>query len=314
VKPRPVTLRDLGFYLRARINSGISGALNRRRGGATVTPVASLDEVLDGADTPLALSRLLVGRSNAERQAAVALYLERRGIAFARHAFSSFEGAGENWSVEIGAGDRVLVLIAHHDAVPGSPGANDNAAAVGILLHLLGRLARTPPANLRVRLLFTAAEELGYLGARVYVKETALAGIIGVLSLELCGIGDALAIWDVEREDDFLQRVGAAVQGLGLRRDERYHVVGRIPVFGSDHRAFAAAGLPAYGLTMIPAGEAEALRRFVLSPGRSALMHLIRRPRPFDTYHTSGDTYATLEPAACDAVVAALHAIIAELG
>jgi hypothetical protein len=74
VKQRPVTLRDLGFYIRARINSGISGALNRRRGGAKVCPVASLDEVLEGADDPLALSRLLVGRSNAERQAAIAHY------------------------------------------------------------------------------------------------------------------------------------------------------------------------------------------------------------------------------------------------
>src|SRR5207249_11240973 len=147
-------------------------------------PVASLDEVLDGPDTPLALSRLVVGRSNDERQAAVAWFLERRGLPFARQPFSSFEGQGENFSVDIGSGDRVLVLIAHHDAVPGSPGANDNAAAVGVLLHLLGRLVRTPPSRLRVRLLFPAAEELGYLGARAYVKEAALAGIIGVLSLE----------------------------------------------------------------------------------------------------------------------------------
>ena len=312
VKQRSVTLRELGFYVRARINSGLGGALNRRR-RAPVGPVASLDEVLAGVDTPLALARLVVGRSNAERQAAVAHYFERRDIALVRHAFSSFEGDGENFSVEIGSGDRVLVLIAHHDAVPGSPGANDNAAAVGILLHLLGRLLRTPPPGLRVRLLFTAAEELAYLGARAYVKDTDLAGIIGVLSLELCGIGDALVVWDMEREDAFLHRVTGALETLGLRRDEGFHVVGRIPVFGSDHRAFAAAGLPAYGFTVIPAGEAEALRRFVLSPARSVLMHLIRRPRPFDTYHTSGDAYATLEPAACDAVVAALHAIIAHL-
>jgi hypothetical protein len=307
--PVPVTLREVKFYLHARIDGALRRALEPHR-GAPVAPVASLEEVLAGPDTPLALSRLIVGRSNGERQAAVASYLERRGLSFARHAFSSFEGQGENFSVDIGSGDRLLVLIAHHDAVPGSPGANDNAAAVGILLHLTGRLARTPPARLRVRLLFPAAEELGYLGARAYVKETATAGIIGVLSLELCGIGDSLVIWDAEEETSFLRRVGDALERLGRRRDESYHIVGRIPVFGSDHRAFAAAGVPAYGLSVVPAREAEALRRFVLSPRRGALRLLARRPPPFDTYHTSRDSFATIDPAACDAVVAALEAII----
>ena len=311
-KQLPVTLRELGFYLRARISSGLSRALNRR-GGARIAPVASLDEVLEGANTPLALSRLVVGRSNAERQAAVASYLERGDLPFARQPFSSFEGRGENFSVEIGSGERVLILIAHHDAVPGSPGANDNAAAVGILLHLLGRLARTPPSKLRVRFLFTAAEELGYLGARAYVKEMAPAGIVGVLSLELCGIGDSLVIWDAEQDAAFLRRVGGALERLGRRRDESYHVVGHIPVFGSDHRAFAASGIPAYGLTVVPGREAEALRRFVLGPGLRRLRQLVRRPPPFDTYHTSRDALATLDPAACAGVVAALHAVIAEL-
>ena len=56
----------------------------------------------------------------------------------------------------------MLVLCAHHDAVPGSPGANDNAAAVGMLLHLIPRLRPRIPRGWRVRLLFTAAEELDY--------------------------------------------------------------------------------------------------------------------------------------------------------
>ena len=223
-----------------------------------------LADVLAGDDSPLALTRLLESRDNAAREAAVGQYLEKLSVSIAPHPFATFEGRGENLSVEIGSGDRVLVLIAHHDAVPGSPGANDNAAAVGILLHLLPRLS--VPPTLRVRLLFTAAEELGYLGARVYVRELPLDGIVGVLSLELCGIGDSLVIWDAETETPFLRRVTGALDGLGLRRDEGYHVVGRIPVFGSDHRAFAAAGIPAYGLTMIPLAEADALRRFVLSP------------------------------------------------
>jgi Zn-dependent M28 family amino/carboxypeptidase len=239
-------------------------------------------------------------------------YLERLGATMARQRFATFEGSGENLSVEIGSGDRVVVLIAHHDAVSGSPGANDNAAAVGILLHLLPRLI--VPPSLRVRLLFTAAEELGYLGARAYVRETPLEGIAGVLSLELCGIGDCLAVWDAGPETDFLRRVTGALEGRGLRRDESYHVVGRIPVFGSDHRAFAAAGIPAYGLSVVPFAEADSLRRFVLSPVRSALLHAVRRPPPFDTYHTSRDASSTLDPRALDAVVRALSAIVAELG
>jgi aminopeptidase YwaD len=213
--------------------------------------------------------------------------------------------------VDVGAGDRVLLLIAHHDAVPGSPGANDNAASVAILLALLERLAASPPSGLRVRLLFPACEELGYLGARAYVRETPPAGVVGVLSLELCGIGDTLAIWDAGDATPFLGRVCGAFESLGRRADESYHVVGRIPVFGSDHRAFAAAGVPAYGLTVVPVAEADALRQFVFSPMKSVISAVKRRPVPFDTYHTRGDALATVDGAALDMVVHSLEAVVA---
>jgi Zn-dependent M28 family amino/carboxypeptidase len=307
-----MSLRDLGFYVRGRINSGLTRVLNRRRSGGAPLRSVPLAQAVAGGDAPLPLTALLEGRSNAEREAAVGWYLDRIGAPIGRHQFARFEGQGENLSVEIGRGDRVVVLIAHHDAVPGSPGANDNAASVGILLHLLPRLI--VPPSLRVRLLFTAAEELGYLGARAYVGAMPLADIAGVLSLELCGIGDSVAVWDVEAETDFLRRTTGALEGLGLRRDESYHVVGRIPVFGSDHRAFAAAGIPAYGLSVIPFAEAEGLRRFVLSPVRSALLHAIRRPPPFDTYHTPRDASSTVDPRALDLVARSLTAIVAGLG
>lgn len=307
-----MTLRDLGFFLRGRLNQGVTRVLNLRQPSAP--PPAPLHEVLHGAGGPLALAGLVAGRSNAEREAAVAAYLVAHGVEFARHRFATFEGRGENFSVDLGSGERVLVLIAHHDAVPGSPGANDNGAAVGILLHLLDRLGSRVPPGLRVRVLFTAAEELGYLGARAYVRDTELADIVGVLSLELCGIGDSLAVWDVTGESGFLRSITGALDGLGLRRDESYHVVGRIPVFGSDHRAFAAAGIPAYGLTMVPAREAEALRRFVLSPARSAFRNLVRRPPPFDTYHTSRDGLRTLQAPALQRVGLALEVLVDALG
>ena len=109
-----------------------------------------------------------------------------------------------------------------------------------------------------------------------------------------------------------LYTTASALDGLGLRPDDGYHVVGRIPVFGSDHRAFAALGVPAYGLTVVPRRQADALRAFVFSPLRSTLHALVRRPPPFDTYHTPRDCSATLDPAALAAVVTALDAIILE--
>lgn len=282
-----------------------------RRPAGPAEPPLPLERVLAGDDSALHLARLLIGRDNAARQAAVARYLEQRGIPFRRHPFSRLVGSGESYIVDVGAGDRIVVLCAHHDAVPGSPGANDNAAAVGILLHLIPRL--DVPRGWRVRLLFTAAEELDYLGARAYVEEMPLDGIAGVLSLELCGRGDAVALWDAGHASDFLRQTTRALDGIGLAPNEGHHVVGRIPVFGSDHRAFAAAGVPAYGFTVVPIAHADALRQFVLSPVRSTLRALVHRPPPFDTYHTGADGFDTLEPAALALAVRSLAAIVRAL-
>jgi len=305
-----VSLRDVGFFLRGRLSRVISRAVNRK--APPPAPPAPLDEVLRGPATPIALTRLLEGRDNAARQAAVARWLHLRGVPFDRHRFATFEGAGENFTVNVGDGDRALVLIAHHDAVPGSPGANDNAAAVAVLLTLLERWASRPPRT-RVRLLFSACEEIGYLGSRAWVREHGVGDVRGVLSLELPGVGDSLAVWDAVAPTPFLRTVCGTLEGMGLRADEGHHVVGRIPVFGSDHRAFAAVGVPAYGFTMVPVAHADALRRFVLSPVRSIFRSLIHRPPPFHTYHTSGDALETLETAALDRAAAALTAIVAGL-
>ncbi|HEU4367480.1 MAG TPA: M28 family peptidase [Methylomirabilota bacterium] len=302
--------RDVGFYARARLSRGVGRWTHR---GVPPPPAPPpLAEVLGGARTPLELTRLLEGRTNPEREAAVAGWLRARGVPFTRERFATFEGSGENFAVDVGRGDRALVLIAHHDAVPGSPGANDNAASVAVLLTLLERwAAREPPA--RVRLLFPACEELGYLGSRIWVRAHGVGDVHGVLSLELPGVGDSLAVWDAGVDTPFLAAVRGAFEGLGLRPDESYHVIGRIPVFGSDHRAFAAAGVPAYGLSTVPAAEAAALRRFVFRPMRSLLRAGARRPPPFDTYHTAGDTSATLQAAALDRMIVALEAVVSEI-
>ena len=92
------------------------------------------------------MAPLLAWRSNRERARLTEAVLLAAGLPVVRHPYRTVEGAGVNLFVDLGPGPRTLVLAAHHDAVPGSPGANDNAAAVGILRALGVRLVADPAA------------------------------------------------------------------------------------------------------------------------------------------------------------------------
>jgi Zn-dependent M28 family amino/carboxypeptidase len=226
------------------------------------------------------------------------------------------EGAGVNLFADLGPGPATLVLAAHHDAVPGSPGANDNAASVGILLGLGARLQAAPPRRLRVRLAFFAGEERAMLGSRVHARRTALDDVLGVVSLELCGIGDTLALWDVTpavAASPLVRRWIEVVEAAGYRRDETYHLAEPVPFFGSDHRPFADRGIPGVGLTVVPRASIEPLRAFIYGGVRGILVPPARRPPPFTTYHTAGDRADTLEPAALAAVGRVLEALVRAL-
>jgi hypothetical protein len=266
-----------------------------------------------GAPTALDTARLLAGRPNGERARLTEAALGVAGLPVARHPYRTLEGSGINLFADVGAGPRTLLLAAHHDAVPGSPGANDNAAAVGILLALGRRLALEPPRRLRVRLAFFGGEERAMLGSRAYARRAELDALVGVVSLELCGVGDSLAFWDVTPAVEGTPLVRAcirAAQALGYRRDETYHLAPPVPFFGSDHRPFADRGVPGVGLTAVPRAAIEPLRAFIYGGLRGILVPPARRPPPFTTYHTVGDGPDTLEPGAVDAVQRVLEGLV----
>ncbi len=66
--------------------------------------------------------------------------------------------------------DLPPVLIgAHYDAVPGTPGADDNATGVAVLLEM-ARVFATTPFKYSVRLVAFDLEEYGLLGSTAYAK------------------------------------------------------------------------------------------------------------------------------------------------
>jgi Zn-dependent M28 family amino/carboxypeptidase len=98
----------------------------------------------------------------------------------------AFESAGRTArNIETGSG--TIVVGAHYDSVPGSPGADDNASAVAVLIEL----ARM---NLPARFVAFANEEMPYfltdeMGSHAFAARARRGGerIDAMLSLEMLG-------------------------------------------------------------------------------------------------------------------------------
>jgi Zn-dependent M28 family amino/carboxypeptidase len=99
-----------------------------------------------------------------------------------------------NWILKFpgSASQQPPVLIgAHYDTVPGTPGADDNATGIAVLLELAKFLATFPPA-IPVWLVAFDMEEYGLLGSQAYAADLQAAEqpLQLMLSLEMLGYCD----------------------------------------------------------------------------------------------------------------------------
>jgi Peptidase family M28 len=79
-----------------------------------------------------------------------------------------------------------LLVMAHYDTVATSPGAIDNAVAVGVLIELARVFAKEPPSH-PVILAFTANEEIGLAGAEALVVPLTGVTVDLAIALDLNG-------------------------------------------------------------------------------------------------------------------------------
>jgi hypothetical protein len=237
---------------------------------------------------------LLERKSGGERRKALETILRGLGVRYevqryqaAPDATGSDEGA--NLFFDLGGGAKTLIVSAHHDAVPGSPGANDDASCVSAILDASARLRRTPPANLKVRFILFDDEESGLKGSKEYVRAHDLKNVLAMFSLELCGIGDAAAVWESEETERKTPAIRTLLQTLE-ENNVAHLVEGDIPKFGSDHESFREAGIPALALSIFPKKEESILREFIFNPGSPKWADRGNWPSIFRHYHTPNDT------------------------
>jgi Zn-dependent M28 family amino/carboxypeptidase len=81
-----------------------------------------------------------------------------------------------------------LIVAAHYDTVPGSPGADDNASALAVLLDVAQRIKQTSLSR-PVHFIAFCLEEEDLLGSRAYIAHLTTTGkpVYGAVILECVG-------------------------------------------------------------------------------------------------------------------------------
>ena len=179
--------------------------------------------------------------------------------------------AGDSWGVPVEAGlssnivadppgfDRskpYRIIGAHLDSVAVSPGAEDNASGVSVMLDL-ARMAAEQPPRVPVRFVAFGAEEprgesddMHHFGSRQYVRRMPSAeqtNLAGMVSLDRVGVrASAVPICTAGPRGRDVQR--ALVRAARQARVPHTQCEDR----ASDHWSFEKAGLPAARLGSIP--------------------------------------------------------------
>ncbi|MSQ22871.1 MAG: M20/M25/M40 family metallo-hydrolase [Dehalococcoidia bacterium] len=252
------------------------------------------------------------------------------GLEGRQHTFTYAGRPGTNllgWKLGRNPALHPILVSAHYDTVPGSPGADDNASGVAAMLEC-ARVLASAPIQCTVEFVAFDMEERqpeeneGLIGSGAFVRDHASSReYVGVYNLETVGYtsgpgtqsfppgfqylfpgvyrhveerrfsGDSVAVVAQSKSTSLSQRLVMAARyapGLDVIPVE---IPAGMPipsdVFRSDHASFWAAGIPSVMIT----DTAN-----------------FRNPN----YHTARDTADTLDYAFLSSVTCALLAAVAE--
>lgn len=192
---------------------------------------------------------------------------------------------GENIIVRMGTGKRHIVVGAHCDAVPNSPGANDNGGGVAVVLGLI-RTLKDYPWQTTVDFCFFDQEEVGLIGSTVYVREAVdRSRHLAMLNLDVEGTGEEVYVGPVGGGDDDL-----IMRYIRLARDNT-----KFPYFehstypSSDHLSFAAAKLENISISIVPRGDGKKIVELLSGTSRGRenfpnVLQVMHTPRDSSTY------------------------------
>lgn len=103
------------------------------------------------------------------------------------------------------SGEKAVLLVAHYDTVPVSPGAGDNGSAVVAILETLRALKASQQLKNDVIALFSDAEETGTLGAKAFIYQHPWAKDVGVVfNFDARGSSGPVIMFETSDHNDWL--------------------------------------------------------------------------------------------------------------
>ncbi|HEX5886874.1 MAG TPA: M20/M25/M40 family metallo-hydrolase, partial [Pyrinomonadaceae bacterium] len=162
-------------------------------------------------------------------------------------------GTVENVLVRLegASNSKAVLLIAHYDSVPTSPGVSDNGAAVAAMLETVRALRASERLKNDVIFLFTDAEEVGLMGARAFIKEHPWAKDVGiVLNFEARGSEGPALMFETSDGNGWLIKELARAGAPARTNSLLYEAYRRLPN-ETDMTMFKQAGYPGLNFAYI---------------------------------------------------------------
>ncbi len=195
-------------------------------------------------------------------------------------------------------GDAIM-LTAHYDSVPGTPGAGDDIAGVAAMLQIARELSQATTLRNDVIFLFADAEETGLRGAMAFAEGHPLMQRVKlVINLEARGASGPSALFETSAGNARLVREFAAVASRPVGTSLMYEVYRKMPN-NTDLTIYKKAG--AMGMNFAFSRSAalyhsarddlQHLSQTSLGHHGDNMLQLVRRFADLDmaTLQTSGD-------------------------
>ena len=139
----------------------------------------------------------------------------------------SFQWEGKRFNnivaekIGFGSPDKIFILGAHYDSAPGSPGADDNASAIAVLLEVARNIQGVHLGS-TLRLIAFSLEEYGYIGSTYYAQRARREGekMMGMISLEMVGFTNSRQNYPPYINPKYYPNVGDFIGIIGNERSK----------------------------------------------------------------------------------------------